>query len=101
MTHTTERYEGPVPVGGSLELRVFTVEIANYDDAGSGDGEPLDLDNMGFRRVPIAFATEPTAAAQWAEYDKGNESLRVYDSDGELASDAEETATVRFLGLGW
>lgn len=100
MTYTSTRVENTIPIGGNLKMRVEELDITNYDDDGSGDGEAFAPVDVNMRRFVAVFALETSGNAQWAKYDEANSAVRVYGSSGEIGSNADNTATVKVVCIG-
>lgn len=100
MTYTQSRIENTVPIGGNLKLRVEELDITNYDDDSNGDGESFAPGDVNMRRFVFVLALETTGSAQWAKYDESNNAVRLYTSSGEVASDGNNTGTVKIIAVG-
>jgi len=114
MSRTLSKVERtPVPLGGQHELRVWDMDISNYDDDSGGDGESLTPTDVGLRRftwvMPIVVgegsATNSMKGVE-AMYDEENDAIRLFYSEGveaemrEMTSNADEGARVRLVCLG-
>lgn len=102
MTYDQSRTE-PTKVVGDLTLRTFRLDITNYDDDSGGDGESFTPDDAnGMHRFVHVHADVVGGSPHVANYDEDNQAIRLYDLDGtgEVASDGNNTATLRVTVLG-
>jgi hypothetical protein len=100
MTYTLTKTESTVPIGGNLNLRVYEMDVSNYDDDTGGDGEAFAPVDANMRRFVYVGASETSAAAQWAKYDEATGAVRLYNSSGEVGSDGGNTGTVKLFVVG-
>lgn len=100
MTYTQTRIENTVPLGGNLYLRTEELDITNYDDDGGGDGEAFTPQDVNFRRFVAVIPLVTDNAGYEAQYDEDAEAIRLYDGASEVASNGDNTATVKVLCIG-
>lgn len=107
MAHNTTMVDS-TKTFGDMYARIFEVEITNYDEDGSGDGEAFGTSDTQFGRFwgsPRVQVTSDTGYV--AHYDASTQSIRLYESAGaqgelsEVASDGNHTATVEVEARGW
>lgn len=111
MAYSQTRIENTVPIGGNLRMRVEEIDISNYDDDGSGDGEPFAPVDIHMRRFTFVLALVSDASGVTANYDEANNAVRLYqqandgsgttdDSLTEVPSNSNEGATVKLICVG-
>lgn len=100
MTNTLSKVESTVPIGGNLKMRVQEMDITDYDDDGSGDGESFAPADVNFRRFVFVQALETSASTQWAKHDEATNAVRLYTSSGEVAGNSSNTGTVKLVCIG-
>ena len=109
MTNTTTVDE--TEYMGAVTTRFITVDITNYDDGSSGNGEAFTPADASMRRFQAVIAEVQDATGVTAHYDESNESIRLYEqaNDGngsaddtltEVPSNSNEGATVRLIAMG-
>lgn len=117
MTYSKTQSTNKTEWMGDFKVRVFELDITNYDDDGNGDGEafgpadaqmdrflagkPLDVDVVG------AGTANNTFEGSVAIYDKSAGAVRLYVSGGtdgnalsELASNGNNGARVQVTCVG-
>lgn len=98
---------------GDWKVRTFTMDVDNYDDDGSSDGEaftPSDAGMHRFRHVHADVIGAGSATTGMlgsvAHYDEDTQAIRLYHSGGaddemaEMSSNADEGALVRITAIG-
>lgn len=103
---------------GAMRVRVVEMDISNYDDDASGDGEAFTASDAGMHRfqtvqaeVMFGEGSATTVVNCVAQYDWANESVRLLhqSADGtgttddelvEVPSNADEGAKVRLTCYG-
>ncbi|MFB6284586.1 MAG: hypothetical protein ABEK59_11785 [Halobacteria archaeon] len=118
MTYSQSSVENTVQIGGNLVMRVFELDITNYDDDSGSDGEsfgPADANMRRFVEVRANVMYEEGGATTVqkcvAQYDYANNAIRLLqqsdsgstDSDAELVevpSNSDEGVKVRVVTTG-
>lgn len=108
MTKTVNAQGRPESVG-SMYARTFEVDISNYDDDGSGDGESFTVNDalLQNRFFTPPFVRVVDDSGYVARYNVETNSIRLYESAGsqgeltEVASDGNNSATLEVTCLGW
>lgn len=96
---------------GGVTTRFVEVDITNYDDGATGDGESFTPADVSMRRFQAVVAEVADATGVTAHYDEANESIRLFEqaNDGtgttddtltEVPQNSNEGATLRLICMG-
>jgi len=104
MTRTINIEETEYP--GAMTQRFVEVDITNYDDDTSGDGESFVPGDVSMRRFQDVTPKVIDGTGYVAQYDESADALRLFESAGsagemaEVGSDGNNSATLRVSVLG-
>jgi len=104
MTKTINIEETEYP--GAMTQRFVEVDITNYDDDGSGDGESFVPADVSMRRFQDVQPKVIDGTGYVAQYDESTGAIRLFQSAGaagemaEVGSNSNNAATLRVTVLG-